>query len=105
MRIIWLGFVGAGIIVPYIAFLPWLVAHGPDVWQFWQDMFANRISSFFALDVIVSAIALITAAGYAQRQGGRGLWSVVGATLLVGVSAGLPLYLYFRLIDARQSTT
>jgi len=101
MREVFLVLVGIGVIAPYTAFAPWMFDYGPDIGLFIESMFENRIAGFFALDVIVSAVVLIVAAVHAQRRGGKGLVSVITATLLIGVSAGLPLYLYHRLRDAK----
>lgn len=69
-----------------------------------HDMFANQISAFFAMDVIVSAIVLIIfILNEGRRLGMRTLWLPVTATLLVGVSLGLPLFLCLRQIQLDQS--
>ncbi len=71
---------------------------------FIHAMFANQISAFFAMDVIVSAIVLIVfILDEGRRLGMRTLWLPVIATLLVGVSLGLPLFLYLRQIQLDQS--
>ena len=88
---------GLGTVLPLAPFVPWLRVYGFDPTQFLVDMFANRISSFFALDVIVSAVVLaafVTVEG--RRDGVRPLWLPILATLLVGVSCGLPLFLALR---------
>ena len=87
-----------GFVAPYAAFLPWVVAHnGIPLRLFVEQLFANRISTFFALDVIVSAIVLLRFAGTeSARLRIPNRWIVVVATLLVGVSLGLPLFLYLR---------
>jgi len=82
MRELLFALIGVGIIAPYTAFVPWLWQHGLDAQLFVEQMFANRIAAFFALDVIVSAIILIAAAAYSHRKGGRGLPGVIVATLL-----------------------
>jgi hypothetical protein len=60
-------------------------------------LFATRIGAFFGLDVIVSAIVLFV---FVFAEGRRDrvphLWLPIIATLLVGVSLGLPLFLYLR---------
>jgi hypothetical protein len=48
-----------GLLLPLSQFIPWLLEHGVDLARFINDLFANRISAFFGLDVIVSALALI----------------------------------------------
>jgi len=86
-----------GFAVPYAAFVPWVAQHGLDLRLFAQQMFANRISTFFSLDVIVSAVVLLRfAAGESARLRIPRRWLVLLATLLVGVSLGLPLLLYMR---------
>jgi len=96
-KLIYLSFCILGFVVPYAAFLPWVAQHGLDLRLFVQLMFANRISTFFSLDVIVSAIVLLRfAAGESTRLGVPRRWLVLLATLLVGVSLGLPLFLYLR---------
>ncbi len=48
-----------GLLLPYWQFLPWLSAHGLNLSLFARELFANRISAFFSMDALVSAIALI----------------------------------------------
>lgn len=87
-----------GFAAPYAAFLPWVAEHGGIPMRlFVQELFANRISAFFGLDVVVSAIVLLRfAAGESARLRIPNRWMVLVATLLVGVSLGLPLLLYLR---------
>jgi hypothetical protein len=86
-----------GILLPYSQLLPFLREHGLDLPLFIQQLFANRISSFFGLDVIVSAIALWVGVLVDQRRvRSRHAWAPLLGTLLVGVSLGLPLWLYLR---------
>ncbi len=87
-----------GFAAPYAAFLPWVAEHGGIPMRlFVQQLFANHISAFFGLDVIVSAIVLLWfAAVESSRVRIPSRWMVVVATLLVGVSLGLPLFLYLR---------
>lgn len=86
-----------GFVVPYAEFLPWVAEHGLNLRLFVQHLFANRISAFFGMDVIVSAIVLLRfAAVESARLRVPNRWLVLLATLLVGVSLGLPLFLYLR---------
>ena len=96
-----------GLILPYWQFASWIVEHrAMNIPLFIRDMFANQISTFFTLDVIVSAIVLIVfILNEGRRLGMRILWLPVIATLLVGVSLGLPLLLYLRQIQVDQSRT
>ena len=47
-----------GTVVPYLSFVPWVMDHGFDISRMVEELFANRISAFFGLDVVVSAIVL-----------------------------------------------
>jgi hypothetical protein len=47
-----------GLVLPYWQFVPWVAAHGLNLRLFVEQMFANRISGFFVLDVLVSAVVL-----------------------------------------------
>src|SRR5215469_5710508 len=87
----------AGVAIPYWAFVPWLFHPGNTAAGFIHDLFANRISTFFALDLIVSAVVLLR---FIRVEGARTkmrlLWLPMVATLCVGVSVGFPLFLYLR---------
>lgn len=86
-----------GAVLPYWQFLPWVAQHGMNPGLFLQELFANRISTFFALDVIVSALVLFRfVRAESVRIGIRGGWIPIVATLAVGVSLGLPMFLYMR---------
>lgn len=86
-----------GALFPLAAFLPWLPAHGLDVPRFLADLFANPVSSFFALDVIISALVLtLFMIAQGRRDGVKPLWLPIAATFLIGVSCGLPLFLALR---------
>ena len=87
-----------GCVLPLSQLVPWLIAHGGlDPRLFLADLFANRIGGFFGLDVIVSAVVVLAWTWDERRR--RRLshaWLPAAATLLIGVSAGLPLLLYMR---------
>jgi predicted exporter len=92
-----------GTLLPYAAFLPFLPAHGLDAHAFVTQLFATPVSTFFGLDVIVSAVVLWTFVyADATRRGMRRLWAPVVVSLLVGLSLGLPLFLYMREIRANR---
>jgi len=81
----------------YSQFVPWLLEHSFDITLFCRELFANRISAFFAMDVILSALVLIA---FVQDEGKRllvpRLWLPIVGTLVVGVSFGFPLFLFLR---------
>lgn len=87
----------AGTLLPYSQFIPFLREHGLDARLFVEQLFANRISSFFGMDVLVSSVVLwVFVYLEGRRAGVRHLWAPVAANLAVGVSLGLPLFLYMR---------
>src|SRR5206468_12756509 len=96
-RYFYLALCGLGLIVPNAPFLPWVATHGLDPRLFVHDLFANGVSSFFGLDVLLSALVVcgfVVIEG--RRLGLRRLWMPIAALALVGVSLGLPLFLYQR---------
>ena len=87
----------AGVVLPYWQFVPWALQHGLNLALFVRELFANRIGAFFGMDVIVSAVALLVFTRIeSTRLGIRRRWLVLVAVLTVGVSLGLPLFLYLR---------
>ena len=86
-----------GAALPYWFFVPWVAKNGLNMNLFFHELFASRIGGFFAMDVLVSAIVLI---GFIFNEsatlGLRSQWLPVIATLTVGVSLGLPLFLGLR---------
>jgi hypothetical protein len=97
MRWIYLSLALVGAVLPYSQFLPWLAEHGPNLPLLLTELFSTRAGAFFGLDVLVSAVVLIA---FIRREGARRkmsmLWLPMAATCLVGVSCGLPLFLYLR---------
>ncbi|BBH22352.1 hypothetical protein Back11_36970 [Paenibacillus baekrokdamisoli] len=86
-----------GIVLPYWYFIPFLQTHGFDVKELVNQLFVNKISGFFAMDVIVSSVVLwyfILIEG--KKLGMKRLWVYVIASLAVGVSLAFPLFLYIR---------
>jgi hypothetical protein len=95
-----------GLALPYWQFLPWLSANGLHAKMFFQQLFANRISAFFGMDVLVSAVVLLVfASTEARRMKIQGRWLVLISLLLVGVSLALPLFLFFRERQLQQAAS
>jgi hypothetical protein len=86
-----------GTALPYSQFLPFLAEHGFDFRLMIEQLFANRVSGFFGLDVIVSSLVLwIFVFTEGRRRQMKHLWIYIACNLAVGVSLGLPLFLYMR---------
>ena len=58
-RYLFLALCFVGLMLPNAAFWPWLATHGLAPRQFVADLFANGVSAFFGLDVVLSALVLI----------------------------------------------
>lgn len=97
-KTIYLAFCLIGTILPYWQFVPWVIDHhGINLTFFVRQLFANRIGAFFGMDVLVSAVVLVVFMRIESvRVSIRWRWLPVLALLTVGVSLGLPLFLYLR---------
>ena len=83
-----------GFIAPYYFFLQ---VRAFDLAALFQQFSASRILSGIAMDLLVSVIVfwyfMFTEARKLQMKNS---WAYLLATLLVGLSFALPLFLYFR---------
>jgi hypothetical protein len=96
-RTLYLALCVAGVVLPYSQLIPFLREHGLDLRLLLDQLFSNRIGGFFGWDVIVSSIVLwVFVFVEGRRAGVRHLWAPLAANLAVGVSLGLPLFLYLR---------
>lgn len=86
-----------GSVLPYCFFVPWVLQHGLNLSLMFTELFSTRIGAFFGIDVLISAL---TAIAFIRRDGAqrsmRYLWVPIAAICLVGVSCGLPLFLFMR---------
>ncbi|KPQ06044.1 MAG: Protein of unknown function (DUF2834) [Rhodobacteraceae bacterium HLUCCA12] len=86
-----------GTVHPMFWFVSWFREHGwslPDMVDAWH---ANAATSGLVWDLTIAAVALTIwiVAESLQRRNWRGLFAIP-ATFLIGVSCGLPLYLFLR---------
>lgn len=102
MERVYLGLAIVGFLIPNTLALIESVQTGNIL--FWTDparttseLFSNRTSSAFALDLFGAAIvALIWMTQEAHRVGIGRVWRFWALTLLFGVAGTLPLFLYLR---------
>jgi len=87
-----IGFVG-----PYYFFIAFLKAHGLDGKAFIHELFGTPISTFFAVDLLLSSVVFVR---YLRQEASRyrisRWWLYLVALLTVGLSFALPLFLYVR---------
>lgn len=92
---LYLLFALIGAIIPWLPAVLWLEEQGMNGSLFIKSAFANRISAFFTLDLLLSGIFLLFAISTTRMSH----WIkslLVLITLFIGVSASLPLYFYYR---------
>ena len=93
-----------GTVLPLSQLLPFLRDHGLNASLFVQQLFATPVGGFFGFDVLVSAIILWLFVYFEGRRASvRYRWAPVLATIVVGVSLGLPLFLYLRELQLERS--
>jgi hypothetical protein len=86
-----------GFIAPYYFFLQVPVENGFDLPRLLQPLFANNLLRGVAVDLTVSVIVFwVFVFVEANRLQMKNPWVYLLATLLVGLSFALPLFLYFR---------
>lgn len=97
LRILYLGLAIWGAVHPMWYFADWLRANGWDVEGMVALWFANPAVEGLAWDLVIAAVALTLwiLAEVAARRNWLALVAIP-ATFLIGVSCGLPLYLFLR---------
>jgi antibiotic biosynthesis monooxygenase (ABM) superfamily enzyme len=86
-----------GLLIPYYFLFRFLGSNGLDIALLFQQLFANNISTFFAVDLVISILVFwIYMFAEANKLQMKNSWLYLLASLLVGLSFALPLFLYFR---------
>jgi len=85
------------------AVIPWLFLFGffgdemASIPTFFTSIFANQVASAVAADLLISGLVFFVFVFVeGRRLGLKHLWVYIPATLFVGLSFGLPLFLYHR---------
>lgn len=94
---LYLTLVIIGFALPYYFFISFLLENGFDLGLLFNQLFANDISIFFGFDLIITALVLLVFIYKETHRLQMGHWWVYAlATLLVGPSFSMPLFLYIR---------
>jgi hypothetical protein len=97
MKRVYLILAVAGLVVPYYFLISFLAANGLNLPLLVEQIFGTPGAAFFAADVIVTAVVFwIFLYQETRRLRMSRWWVYVVASLLVGPSFALPLFLYFR---------
>lgn len=103
MRLIYLLLTLIGTALPLLFLIPWLLENSLNIPFLLEQAMANPISMLAWVDVIIAALALIifiVIDGARHQVKGR-IWALLG-TCCVGVSCGLPLYLYLKQVKSEK---
>jgi hypothetical protein len=97
LRMIYLALAVWGAIHPMYYFVQWFRANGFDIMAMVDAWHVNAATSGLVWDLTIAAIALTIwiIAEVAVRRNWSGLLAIP-ATFCIGVSCGLPLYLFLR---------
>ena len=94
-----------GIIVPFSFITGFFGIPEPTISLFFTSIFANHVSSAVAGDLVISCLVFFAFLFYeGNRLHMKRLWLFIPATLFVGLSFGLPLFLHFRAKKLEQAT-
>jgi phosphoglycerol transferase MdoB-like AlkP superfamily enzyme len=96
-KTIYFIFAVLGLVLPYYFLISFLSENGLNLALIIQELFANKISTFFAIDLIISIIVFWFYLYHeATTRKMKNWWVYILASLTVGLSFALPLFLYFR---------
>ncbi len=97
MGYFFLGLAFLGAVAPYSFMGQFLLTHGLNLAEFKTQLASSPISCFMgAAFAIASLVTLFFVISEGRRLKMKGLWLPVLASILVGVSCALPLFLYLR---------
>ena len=97
MKTVYLVLAIIGLIVPYYFFLQLPAEDGFNLPALIRPFFANNFMRGAAMDLTISVLVFwLFLFVEASRLQMKNAWVYVLATLLVGLSFALPLFLYFR---------
>ena len=86
-----------GLIIPYYFLVSFVLANGFDARLFLRQLFGTPISTFFAVDLLLSCVIFMMFSGReAKRYAMNHVWISTVALFTVGLSCALPLFLYLR---------
>ncbi len=97
MRFVWLALAVWGTVHPMSYFLAYMRQTGSGLTGLSQAWYVNASTTGLTWDLIIAAISLTVWVVYEAWQSKDGLRLLaIPATFCIGVSCGLPLYLFLR---------
>ena len=106
MQVTYLILAIVGFALPCSQIIPFLVDHGLNLSLFWSQLFANQISSAFAVDLFTSSLVFwIFVFKEGTKRQMKFLWVYIVVNLIIGLSCALPLFLAMRLNHLKNLET
>ncbi len=96
MKNIYLVLAIIGTLAPGIAGAPYLLEHGYNPAHLMPTIFSDPVSAMVGINVIIGCITLAILMHTEGSELGIKTWLPVIAITIIGISSGLPLYLYLR---------
>ncbi len=97
MKQVYLVLAIVGLVAPYYFLIQFVAAHSLNLGLLVEQLLANSISTFFAVDLVITAIVFWVWSNREARQHAIGNWWLfVVATLTIGLSFAFPLFLFVR---------
>jgi hypothetical protein len=93
---IYLALAIIGTLAPGIAGAPYLLEHGYNPAHLMPAIFSSPVSAMVGINVIIGCVTLAILMHTEGRELGIKTWLPISAITIVGISSGLPLYLYLR---------
>ncbi|MDE0756089.1 MAG: DUF2834 domain-containing protein [Woeseiaceae bacterium] len=93
---LYLGMTIVGTLAPPIAGATYLLEHGYNPAHLMPAIFSSPVSAMVGINVIIGCITLAILMHTEGRELGVKTWLPILAITVVGISSGLPLYLYLR---------
>ena len=93
---IYLGMAIVGTLAPMIVGAPYLLEYGYNPAHLMHAIFSSPVSAMVGINVIIGCITLAILMHTEGHELGVKTWLPIVAITFIGISSGLPLYLYLR---------
>lgn len=95
-----------GVVIPWYFFGQFFAQNGMDIRAFLAGLFVNGAAGGFSADIFLTSMVFwVWSYRDANAEKIEEWWIVIPATLLVGLSLALPLYLLLRLKTLKSEDT
>ena len=97
LKHVYLALCVLGVLLPYWFLTQFMLVEGVNMVLLFGALFAEDATAFFGMDLFVTAFTAIAfMIAESRRIKMKRLWLPIAAIFAVGISLGLPLFLYLR---------